>query len=58
VTGQRGTFLYCERRCRLDDKGKSFNERVMRSWHRLPREAVDAPALEALKVSLVGPWAS
>ena len=26
--------------------------RVVRHWHRLPREAVDAPSLEALKARL------
>ena len=28
--------------------------RVVRQWHRLPREAVDAPSLETLKVRLQG----
>jgi len=28
--------------------------RVVRQWHRLPREAVDAPSLEPLKVRLDG----
>jgi len=27
---------------------------VMRPWHRLPREAVDAPSLEAFKARLDG----
>jgi len=27
-------------------------------WHRLPREAVDAPSLEVLKARLGGPWAA
>jgi len=31
---------------------KFFTVRVMRHWHRLPREAVDAPFLEAFKVGL------
>lgn len=28
--------------------------RVVRHWHRLPREAVDAPSLEVLKARLDG----
>jgi len=28
--------------------------RVVRHWHRLPNEAVDAPSLEALKARLDG----
>ena len=28
--------------------------RVVRSWHRLPREVVDAPFLEAFKARLDG----
>ena len=28
--------------------------RVVRHWHRLPSEAVDAPSLEALKARLDG----
>jgi len=33
---------------------KSFAIRVVRHCHRLPREAVDAPSLETLKVRLEG----
>jgi len=33
---------------------KFFIVRVVRHWHRLPREAVDAPSLEILKVRLDG----
>ena len=29
-----------------------FTVRVVRHWHRLPREAVGAPSLETLKVRL------
>ena len=28
--------------------------RVVRPWHRLPREAVDAPSMEGFKTRLVG----
>ena len=30
----------------------SFIIRVVKLWHRLPREVVDAPSLETLKVRL------
>ena len=32
--------------------------RVVKHWHRLPREVVDAPSLEALKVRLNGALSS
>ena len=45
--GRRGRF-------RLDTRQKLFTPRVVRSWHRLPREAVAAPSLAVLKVRLDG----
>ena len=39
---------------RLDVRRKLFTRRVVRHWHRLPRKAVDAPSLEALKARLDG----
>ena len=33
----------------MDIRGKFLTERVVRCWHRLPREAVDAPPLEVFK---------
>lgn len=42
-------FQLNEDRLKLDIRNKFFIMRVMRSWHRLPREAVDVPSLEVLK---------
>ena len=39
-------------RFRLDFRGKFFTQRVVTHWHRLPKEAVDAPSLEAFKARL------
>ncbi|KFQ30040.1 hypothetical protein N332_00892, partial [Mesitornis unicolor] len=41
-----------EGRCRLDIRKKFFTMRVVRHWHRLPREGVDAPSLEVFKARL------
>lgn len=32
--------------------------KVVRHWHRLPREAVDAPSLEVLEAGLDRPWSN
>jgi len=37
---------------RLDIRRKFFTQRVVTHWTRLPKEAVDAPSLEALKARL------
>ncbi|KFM09308.1 hypothetical protein AS27_04996, partial [Aptenodytes forsteri] len=39
-------FKLKEGRFRLDIRKKVFTVRVVKHWHRLPREAVDAPSLE------------
>ncbi|KFM00918.1 hypothetical protein AS27_10505, partial [Aptenodytes forsteri] len=35
-----------------DIRKKFFTEKVVKHWNRLPREAVDAPSLEAFKARL------
>ncbi|KFV60236.1 hypothetical protein N341_11709, partial [Tyto alba] len=45
-------FKLKEGRFRLDIRKKFFIVRVMRHWHRLPREAVAAPSLEGFKARL------
>jgi len=43
-----------EGRFRLDIRKKFFTVRVVRPWHRLPREAVAAPSLAGFKARLDG----
>ena len=40
-----------EGRFRSDIRKKFFTVRVVKHWHRLPREAVNAPSLEVFKAT-------
>ena len=45
-------FKLGEGRFRLDIRKKFFTQRAGTHWHRLPKEVVDAPSLQALKARL------
>ena len=47
-------FKLKEGRFRLGIRKKFFTVRVVRHWHRLPGEAVDAPSLAVFKARLDG----
>ena len=48
------SFILKEDRFRLDKRKKFFPVRLVRHWHRLPRDAVAAPSLEGFKARLDG----
>ena len=47
-------FKLKDGRFRLDMRKKIFTIMLVKHWHRLPREVVDAPSLETSKVRLEG----
>ena len=49
-------FTLTESRIRLDMRKNFFPVRVVRPWHRLPREAVATPSLAVSKARLDGAW--
>ncbi|KFV47664.1 hypothetical protein N341_11921, partial [Tyto alba] len=48
------SFKLKEGRLRLDIRKKFFIMRVVKHWHRFPREVVGAPSLETFKARLDG----
>jgi len=49
---RRNGFKLKEERFRLHVRKKLLTQRLVKNWHRLPREAVDAPSLDAFKARL------
>jgi len=51
-------FKLRQERFRVDIRRKIFTQRAVTHWNRLPKEAVDAPSLEAFKARLMWLWAA
>ncbi|KFP02486.1 hypothetical protein N300_06678, partial [Calypte anna] len=51
-------FKLEDRRFGLDIRKKFFTLRVVRHWHRLSKEAVDAASLKVFKARLDGAWSN
>ena len=51
-------FKLNKKRFRIDIKMNFFIHRVVKHWHRLPREAVNVSCLEVFKASLDGTLSS
>ena len=51
-------FKLKEGRFGLYARGRFFTESVVRHWHRLPRDVVDAPSLRCLSPGWMCPWAA
>jgi len=45
-------FKLRQERLRIDIRKKFFTQRMVTHWNRVPKEAVDAPSLEAVKTRL------
>ena len=56
--GQGNGIKLKEGRFKLDIRKKFFTTRVVRPWHRLPREAVAPPLLAVFKARLDGALSS
>jgi len=56
-TGDNG-FKLKEGRFRLHKRRNFFTMRVVKHWHRFPREVVSAPSLETFKARLEGALSS
>jgi len=54
IVTRGNVFKLKEGRFRVDVRKKFFTQGVVKCWHRLPREAVGVPSLEAFKAGLDG----